>query len=567
MTSSPTEAEQARIERRSVLKYLGVSGVSATTLLAGCSGGDSSNGDEATTAAQTANETTVTGTGNAATLTTGGHLRVGMKAGVKNLNPLEKAKIAGYIFGDWMYSKLIRVSPDLSLQPDLATDWESNEANDVWTFHLRDDATFSHNGKSVLAEDVKATFEVMESTDRATGASSSLDPVESINVVDDTTLEMQLEYPYGDYPWKMTKRFSNILPRDVIENEYDAISQNDYGSGPFVLQDYETNNYYTFEAYDDHHLTDDEDNPLPYVDKLTVRVEPDPVSRINSLTDQRTDVLNSVGASSYEKVKSEDGIEALNGPGGLFAPIVMPTTLEPFGDLKVRQAIKYAVDRKQMLQGAVSGRGSLGADHPVAPVNNFHVELDDKFGDTANVEKAKELLREAGYGDGLKLPTLTYSTGGGPQMEPMAALLQQQLKQVGIEFEIQNMSWDRFLSEVWNSEDNFYISRWGMRLIPGAFFKLTCTSDAEWNEMKWSNEEFDEAVENALQTADPEKKKQYYGKAERLLRNEGGWIIPFFNDRLGAGGDYVNDFELDPTGLRFPLRDVALSEDAPEGPN
>jgi peptide/nickel transport system substrate-binding protein len=486
---------------------------------------------------------------------------------VTNLNPLEEAKITGYIFGDWMYSKLIRITPDLELEPDLATNWESNDKNDVWTFHLREDATFSHNGQSVLAEDVKATFEVLESEDKASGAKEILDPVESMNVVDDYTLEMQLEYPFGDYPWKMTKRFSNILPKQVIQNDYDSISQKDHGSGPFVLEDYETNNYYTFSAYEDHHITDNEGNQLPYIDKLTVRVEPDPVSRVNSLTDKRTDVLNSLGASSFKKVKQNDGTNALSSPGGLFAPIVTPLTLEPFDDLKVRQAMKYAVDRNQMLKGAVSGRGELGADHPVAPVNNFHVELNDKFGNEARPQKAKQLLQEAGYEDGLELPTLIYSTGGGPQMEPMAALLQQQLKQVGIEFEIQNMSWDQFLSEVWNTEDNFYISRWGMRLIPGAFFKLTCTSDASWNEMKWSNEKFDQAVDKALQTADPEKKTEHYRTAERLLRNEGGWIIPFFNNRLGGAGSYVHGFNLEPTGLRFPLRDVYLDENAPEGPN
>lgn len=554
-----------RIKRRPLLKYLGTGSVSAATVLAGCSSsGNSSSDTSETTQAdtETAGDTTTAGA-----VTSGGHLRVGTKAGVKNLNPLEKAKITGYIFGDWMYSKLIRITPDLELQPDLATDWESNESNDVWTFHLREDATFSHDGSSVLAEDVKATFEVLESEEKATGAKEILDPVESMSVVDDHTLEMQLKYSFGDYPWKMTKRFSNILPKQVIESDYDAISQSDYGSGPFVLEDYETNNHYTFSAYENHHLTDEEGNQLPYIDKLTVRVEPDPVSRVNSLTDERTDVLNSVGASSFKKIKEDSDTQALSSPGGLFAPIVTPLTLEPFDDLKVRQAMKYAVDRKQMLKGAVSGRGQLGADHPVAPVNNFHVELDDKFGDSARPEKAKQLLKEAGHGDGLELPPLVYSTGGGPQMEPMAALLQQQLKQVGIEFEIQNMPWDQFLSEVWNTEDNFYISRWGMRLIPGAFFNLTCTSDASWNEMKWSNEEFDEAVDQALQVADPEKKAEHYGTAERLLRNKGGWIIPFFSNRLGGSGSYVNGFDLEPTGLRFPLRDVSLSEDAPTGPN
>jgi peptide/nickel transport system substrate-binding protein len=543
------------VNRRTVLKAAGIGSVGSVTLLAGCTSDNSGGGSSPTEAA------------GSAELTPGGHLRVGMKAGVKNLNPLEEANISGYIFGDWMYSKLIRITPDLKLESDLATDWESNSANDVWTFHLRDDATFSHDGSTVTAEDVKATFEVLESEERAAGGTEMLDPVESIIVVDDQTVEMELAYAYGDYPWKMTKRFGNILPKSIIESDYDSISSKDYGSGPFVLEEYETNNSYTFGAYEDHHLADDENNQLPYVDKLTVQVEPDPISRVNGLSDNRTDVLNSVSASSYEKVKSSDDTSAKSGPGGLFAPIVTPLTLGPFDELNVRQAMKHAVDRQQMLAGAVSGRGELGADHPVAPINNFHVGLEDKFGDTANQEKAEQLLADAGYSDGLELPTLIYSTGGGPQMEPMAVLLQEQMKKVGIEFEIQNMPWDQFLSEVWNTEDNFYISRWGMRILPASFFQLTCTSDAAWNEMKWSNEEFDQAVQKALQTTDEEKKSEHYRTAERLLRDKGGWIIPFFSNRLGGQGSYVHNFDLEPTGLRFPLRESWLDSNAPEGPN
>jgi peptide/nickel transport system substrate-binding protein len=527
------------LSRRQILSYTGAGGLAA---VAGClseTGDDDDDGERID----------------------GGHVRISLGSGAENLTPFEETNIESYLLADRMYSMLVEVDHDLELQPDLALEWESNENQDEWTFQLRDDATFHHNGDTVTADDVKASVEAIMDPEIAPEASSELDPLEEVTVDGDYEVTLHLEHPNPDFPYKMATRFAKIAPQDVIESRYDELASGDFGSGAFILDDYETNNYYTLVANEDYYRTDEDDNQLPYVDKLTVQVEPDDTTRISSLEGQRTDILRQIDAGNFQDFENDSDIDALQRTGGQFANIVMPFSLEPFDDLAVRQALKYAIDKEEILEGAYQGYGEIGYDTPIHSQYQYFEELEDPFGSEAQPEQARDVLAEAGYEDGIELPNLLYSTGAGRGYEQTAILFQEQCAEAGIEFDIENMDWDRLLAEYWNSEEHFYISRWGMRTLEEDILTLIAHSEASANEMKWENEEFDTVLEDAMQTPDPDEKQALYTDALQILHEEGGWIIPAFQDRLGAKGSYVGNFDVEPTGTRSHLETVYLTED------
>lgn len=546
------------VNRRTLLRGVGSGGLVA---LAGCTGTDS-DGSPTDTGGGSGGET---GTRSpVANLTPGGHARVSYITGVDNLNPL-KGTYASLIVGDWMYSKLTDFNHKLKLKPDLATDWSVNSAGDTWTFNLRKDATFSHNGSQVLASDVKASVEAWISNDRFPGATQAAGPVDSVTAVDETTVEITYKHPYIDAPLKLAKDKSKIVPKEVLENRPDELATKDFGSGPFVLEKFEHNNFYRFSAYDDYFKTDDEGRQLPYLDKLTMKVFQDSVAKVKALKDRRLDAIQRLSVTNAQQIKNSDDNHIVRQKYGQWLPIVLTNTIKPMDDVRVRQAMKYAVNKKPMVEAA-SGYAIKSQDHPITPVNKYYTELEPKFGPGAKIEKAKSLLEDAGHGDGFELPPLWYSKQGNPLREPIALLFKQQMKKIGIEFDLKVVTSSRWLSEAWNKPDYWYISNWGIYLLESGIFTLACTSDAPWNEMKFSNKKFDKVVANAIRAQDEEKKAKLMQDAQRILRNKGGWIIPFNKNRLGGAANYVNNFHVDPTATQSFMSEVSLTADAPNPP-
>jgi peptide/nickel transport system substrate-binding protein len=228
----------------------------------------------------------------------------------------------------------------------------------------------------------------------------------------------------------------------------------------------------------------------------------------------------------------------------------MPNTLEPFDDVRVRQAMKYIMDKEVMLEAAIDGKGTIARDHPIAPAYRFHPDppIESKFGPESKPEKARQLLEEAGYPDGFDAGTFTYTKAGYPMSAKFAQLYQQQCKKIGVTFELRNVTKDRWLSEFWNQPDEFYQTGWTMKFPTQNMLSLSCHSEGPWNDMKWKNEDFDKYVEEARQTADIQKRGELYRKALKILHERGGWVVPFWMDRLSVVSPSLQNYKQHPTG-------------------
>jgi len=473
------------------------------------------------------------------------------------------------MFTSWTYNNLTQLNEDLEVQPQLATEWESNDDATQWTFTLNSDATFHHNGAQVTASDVAATFRKTQDPDVGSVAQGSLGEVDSFEAVDETTFRINLNRPFVNTPMQLTIPQFRILPEEIVtdQEKFESAANQEYGSGPFVRETYEPGDTVSVTRYEDYFLSDDDGNQYPYLDRIVQQSIPEASSEMSALGNEEIDIVPEVASGMWSRAQGME-IETHRRPGTSWPNVVMRCDTEPFDDNRVRKAFRVAIDREAMLEGARNGLGTVSQDNLIPPNFEEHVDLPELGPDK---EQAEQLLADAGYEDGLDLTSdefdadLTLYAANSPSVRtPLAVQLQEQLKEIGVTFEIQQINYDNYLSNVWTKAP-FYVGFYVTRLVPVTTYNLLLVSDASWNEAKWNNEEFDEAVANAQAATDPEEQKEYLATCQELMHEEGPYILPFVMDELAARQEYVNNYYLD-IGSSYPAAhtwEIFLNDDAP----
>jgi peptide/nickel transport system substrate-binding protein len=538
--------------RRRILRVAGAAGI---VLVSGCAGNESADSEGGKDgSADDGNEGDDTTDGETTELV------LGAAETPNTLNPIRSRSSIGWIMHNWMYSNLVQYDSNLELYDDLAEDWESNSSADSFTFMLRDDATYHHNGEPVVADDVKATIDAIYDPEFASPGEGALGPIESVEVVDESTVTVNTETPYSDLPKMMAEKYPRIIPRDVIENNFDSLSSNDFGSGPYTLQNAEFGTRFEFKKNPDYYMTDDNGSSLPHIDRVVVRTMPETESRMTALQNEEIDMLDAVPPEQVERVQNMQGITFNSKSGGRHYPIDLRTDTEPFDDNRVRQAIKYAIDKEEMLNVVNNGRGVVAQHNQISPAHEFYADLPDMFGVNAEPEQAEDLLSEAGYEGGINLDfSMIVPTEIDAQVERTAVLAQDQLGSVGIEFEIERVPWETFLSE-YTAEAPMTTTVWSMRTVEYELLYLLNHSEGGLNShTRFDDQEFEDALANAAAATSTEEKSQYYEECQRIIQERGGYVIPFFADVLGAWTSELENYGMDPTLATIKLQAARMS--------
>lgn len=496
----------------------------------------------------------------------GGHLRIGMPREFEHLSPVTIAQTQGYVYQRLMYSNLTGVNQELELQPDLATEWEPNDDFTEWTFTLREGVEFAH-GKEVLAEDVKATLEMIEDPDIGSAGRGSIGPIDrqDIEAVDDHTVRIGLERPSSDFPRMLTIQWARILPSDIIEDDLDAFTTEDYGSGPFNVVDFEPDTVVELERNDDYYMTDEEGNQLPYLDRVSFHVYPESAARNEALFSEEVDLLFDIPFADFPAIEAQSGSEPSPVQSGSFPVIQMRSDVEPFDDIRVRDAIKHGVDRSAMLSTVVEGYGRIGNDNVISPAHFFHAELDDKYSDEADIETAQNLLEDAGYPDGIELDFPMFVPPESDD-EDIAVLFQDQMSDIGIEFDLNNVTWDTFIEDVEGQAELLTVS-YGFRFLEDEQFRVGWHEDGPFYSDHWHDgapdqyQEFADALDDALATDDDEARQDLYATAQELMRDYAGAVIPYYHDIPAAKNDYVGGDVFGPTEARIYMEEAYIIDE------
>ena len=431
--------------------------------------------------------------------------------GKENLDPVDEERFFPVI--SMIYDRLTEPAFDsMAPQPSLAESWESNDTGDVWTFRLRQDVKF-HDGTPLTSADVAYSADHWKNSPTSI-LSSTFAVVDSIETPDDYTVVFNLSQPVVTFDLTVMDYRARVVKKDGFPD----VLTSGMGSGPFKLEKLDVGGETVLVANDEYW-----DGP-PGVAKVLVYGIADVEAQTNAMLAGDLD-WQTVTAEQAARFEGNPDFVITQSPGGNWSGFVMRTDVEPFNNLALRQAMHLVVDRQEMIDLAMNGAASVSCDSAVSP-SDPSVFTD--CAPNANVEAAKAKLAEAGYADGFTVDLFT-----APVCQDLAALteiFQQQAAKAGITVNIKTVSPDGYWTEQWMKEP-FLMTCWNERLADAALNEIY-RGGGEWNESYWNVPEFDALLDSARAEKDAEMRNQYYRDAQKMLYEDGGTIIPYYQNLI-----------------------------------
>ncbi len=491
------EARRGRVSRRDFMHYAALAGVTVAT----ASGAWSSK-----VLAQTPQK--------------GGTFRVGLHDGntSDSLDPGTYQSVGQIQHAHAFSSYLTEITAENDLGPDMADSWSASPDATVWTFELNKDATF-HDGRKFTAKDAVASLNHHRGEDTASAAKALLANVTDVKADGDHTIVIELDQGFADLPWIMTDYHLTMLP---AKDDGTIDWESGVGAGPYKFQEYEPGVFTAMERHDGWHREG------AYFDNLELTILNDPNSRQTAIITGEVDAISSVDLKTLSLMKRNKDVEIDNVPSGSAITLPMFCDTAPFDDVNVRLALKYAINRDELIQKILHGTGTIGNDYHVSPGMPYFPDLPQRPYD---LDKAKYHLKQAGH-DSLDIE-LSAADSVLPGAVDMCILFAEQAKGAGINIKAVREPNDGYWSNVWLVKP-FVFVKWGARPTPDNMFTLAYKDDAAWNESRWQNERFNELLLLAKKELDQERRAQMYREMCELARDDGGTIIPMFTNFVYA---------------------------------
>ena len=438
----------------------------------------------------------------------GGSIVVGVQQDIDSLDP-HKATAAGtkeIIFN--IFEGLVKPDENGNLINAVASDYTISEDGLTYTFTLRENVKF-HNGNVVTAEDVKYSLERVSGLLDGTPLISTLKTIKSVDILDEKTVQVKVESANTELIYSFV---AAIIPAGSGEDE----SADPIGTGPFSFVSYKPQEGIVLAKNPEYWQ-----EGLPYLDQVEFKI-------INSadtaLLELQGGTINLYAYLTDSQVQALQGShQVISSASNVVQALFLNNAVEPLNDVRVRQAISYAVDKDAINDFVGGGNGTLISSAMLPTLKENYVDLNDTYGNAANVEKAKELLADAGFPDGFDLE-ITIPSNYEFHMQTGEVIVEQ-LKAVGINATIKAVEWTTWLDEVYN--DRQYaatISGITCDSTPGYLLNRFQT-DSKKNFINFQNTEYDEIYAKAQAELDPAKKAEYYKELQKILCDEAGSVF------------------------------------------
>ncbi|RYH11543.1 ABC transporter substrate-binding protein [Tropicimonas sp. IMCC6043] len=364
-------------------------------------------------------------------------ITIGMALEPPNLDPTggAAAAIDEVVYAN-VFEGLTRFAPDGSIVPGLAESWDISEDGTVYTFHLHEGVTF-HDGSAMDAEDVKFSLDRARAEDSTNAQKALFAGITDVEVVDPLTVKVTLANPDGAFPFKMAWGDAVILAPETA----DEAATKPIGTGPFAFSNWVQGDSVEITRYDGYW------GEAPALAKATFKFISDPNAAFAAMMAGDVDAYpNFPAPETLAQFEANPMFKVIVGSTEGETILAMNNKAAPLDNVKVREAIAHAINRQEIIDGAMHGFGTPIGTH-FAPHNPDYVDLTAQS--AYDPEAAKALLAEAGQTDlklRLALPPPSYARRGG---EIVAA----ELRAVGIETEISNLEWAQWLEQVFKGKD------------------------------------------------------------------------------------------------------------------
>ncbi|HQY30136.1 MAG TPA: ABC transporter substrate-binding protein, partial [Thermomicrobiales bacterium] len=475
----------------------------------------------------------------------GGTLRVGLQADPAAFDPQVSGATAIWRVVEHIYDTLTRVNPDLTVRPSLAESWDISADGLVYTFHLKQGVTF-HDGTPMTANDVAFTYTRL--LDPHTGSTSNADllsikgasafvtsmaapgdaadatPIPDafettkaalgIKVVDDNTLEITLEGPDASFLSSVSSASTVVYSQAFVEANNNDVTQVTNGTGAFKLDEYIPNTSLKMSRFEGYW-----DAPRPYLDGIEFTIAADDTARTGLVIQGSADFIQYTPLRDVDTLQANTDLKVLGKSNTNIRFLGFNLTREPFNKPEVRQAISKVVDRTPMIESSVFGHGSAVATiFPPDYWAALQVEPEP-----VDIDGAKALMATAGFPDGFKTTITSWSEYSF--LSNAAVVLQEQLKQIGIEAELVMLDAATMISTVYGSKDfDLAVTGTSGYVDPHGLVLDNFGSDSGGNFVTYKNPDVDDLIEQGKVETDQEKRAGIYQQLQTILLQDLPWV-------------------------------------------
>lgn len=470
-------------------------------------------------------------TAKAATPKKGGRLRFGCTGGstTDSLDPGLLTSNMNQFINYAHRNALVEINHKFEPIPELAVSWESTPDAKTWTFELRKGVEF-HNGKSFEAEDVVESINHHRKKDSKSAAKSLVAAIKDVKADGKHRVTFTLEGGSADFPFTISDYHLTIFPAGTTEADWPK----GIGTGPYILQEFEPGvrsmakrnpNYWK--------------EGRGHFDEVEVLSIVDVNARTTALKTGAIDVMDRCELKTVHLLEKMPGVFVWPVSGTMHYTIPMRTDTAPFDNNDVRLALKYAIDREELVKKILRGYGTAHNDHPIGPSQRYYAaDLPQRQYDP---DKAKFHLKKAGLSDHVfKLHAANAAFGGAVDT---AILYKEQAAKAGIKIEVVREPDDGYWNNVWLKKA-WCMCYWGGRVSEDMMFTTAYAAGANWNDTYWEHERFNKLLVEARAELDEAKRREMYVEMQTIVHNEGGVIVPMFAQYVAAASDKLAHGEI-----------------------
>ncbi len=396
-----------------------------------------------------------------------------------------------------VFEGLTRIGPSGEVLPDLAESWTISDDGKVYTFKLRTGVKF-HDGTDFDAEDVKFSLDRARADDSVNAQKGLFAEIHAVEAVDPATVQVTLKNPQGSFLYNMGWGDAVM----VAPESADTNKERPIGTGPFKFESWAKGSAIRLVKADGYW------GDPAFLDKAEFRIVPDAAAAVPALLSGDVQAFPFFQPDGVSQIEGDPRFKVVVGSTEGETLLSINNKKPPFDQLKVRQAISYALDRQAIIDGASAGLGTPIGSHQ-SPASKAYVDLTGRY--PHDVAKARELLKEAGLENGfkatLKLPPPSYARLGGE-------IVASQLREVGIDLAIVPVEWAQWLDQVFKQKD----------------YDLTIVSHTEPNDIdiyarkdyyfNYDNPAFDKVIDELSRTADEARRNELLGEAQKILADD-----------------------------------------------
>lgn len=477
---------------------------------------------------------------------TGGTLKAGLQADPAELDPHKTSLTAAWHVIEHIYDGLVSVSPALTPVPALAESWDISADGITYTFKLRSGVKF-HNGREMTADDVKYSLERISNPDTASPAASDFEVVSKVEAADPTTAVITLKKADASFMAKLMSYAAKIVPQEEVEKNGDLMNTA-VGTGPFKFVEYVPNSSFKVEKNPDFWIPG-----LPYLDGIEFTIAPEATSRTAALVSNTVDFIEYAPVQDMQTFKGDSTLAVTGDENTNIRYVAVNVAKEPYDKLEVRQAIAKVVDRGPIIDASIFGFGT-----PMQTIfpESYWAGLAQDI-PAPDIEGAKALLEKAGV-SGLK-PRIT-SWAQYAFLSNAAVVLQEQLKQIGIEAELDLQENAIYLQGYFGGDYDLSVTGTSAYIDPNDVLYQNFKTGADSNGMKYSNAEVDSLLDQGLAETDQEKRADIYKQIQTILLADLPWINLFIANQYEAMRTFVKGYVHLATGSNASFREVWLDK-------